>query len=347
MNNDSIHATVSTSSSSKRKRDSNSPQSSTPIELKQVDNQTEDLQASKIKLAMLANRQITEVKILSDNVTEILKVCHSGLEDYSNVVRSPNFDSTDNLPTKFLATAHKLRDETARSKILANTVNLVLASCNKSSEALRAFRKQAIKNKFADFKHTTKNSSSKSSPKFLKFKKRIKFSSPIQSSNFSVANVETDHDKIEINIPMKNDNNEFSGNSVSITIENKRNEENLAKFRSKIADEEVDFSTFQISQESEHSFDPSNSPVAVASPTNFEESIDVPTDTSEEPSIVRFEEFSYFKPTQKWMNLTESDRQQVDLTAIDRVEYFEKTVRKQVEKKVELSQKKFTEKTGE
>ena len=342
MNNNSIQATVSTPSSFKRKRDS-SPQSSTPKEINPVsDQKTEELKASKLKLAKLANRQITEVKILSDNVTEILKVCYSGLEDYSNVSNEgTNFNSTDNLPTKFLATAHKLRSETARSKILANTVNLVLASCNKSSEALRAFRTQAIKNKFVTENDRLKRStkiSSKSSPKFLKMKKRIRFSSPIQSSNFNVSNVETDHEKIEINIPMKNENNEFSGNTVSITIENKRTEENLAKFRSNMTNEDVDFSTFQISQESEQLSDSSDTTTTVTSPTKFEESIDVETDTSEESaSIIRFEEFSYFKPTKKWTNLTESERQQIDLTAPDRVDYFEKTVRKQVEKKVDLT----------
>lgn len=355
MNNNTINATVSASSSSKRKREPNSPSSAVhPAKIQPIsDEEAEDLRASKIKLAILANRQITEVKILSDNVTEVLKVCLSGLEDYKNVaIEGTTFNSSDNLPTKFLATAHKLRAETNRSQILANTVNHVLASVNKSSEALRAFRTQAIKNKFAaeknNIRHSTKISS-KSSPKFLKMKKRLRFSSPIQSTNVNVSKVDTDHDKIEINIPMNNEQNEFSGNTVSITIEHNRTEANLAKFRSTMANEEVDFSTFQISQESEIQSDSSNQSNLVDSPTKFDESIDVcSTDTSEESaSIIRFEEFSYFNPTKKWIELPESEQRKIDLTTKDRSKYFEKTVRKQVEKKVEQSSSKMPAETGE
>ena len=345
MNNNAIQASGSSLPSSKRKRESNTPIASDDS----VDNlRAEALaaQADKIKLAKLANRQINEVKILSDNVTDILKICYSGLEDYRDVAVEPTIDMSENLPSKFINAAHKLRAETTRSQILANSINHILASCNKSSEALRAFRIQEIKNRFSEENKKVKLSNKahqQSTPISKKVKKRIRFSTSTKSSEkFSASNVETDHDKIEISIPVNNDKNEFTGDTVSITIQSNRIKEDLAKFRSNMVNEDVDFSTFQISQESAQ-FDSNEQ----SSPVKFDESIDfnstdaeimmeneANTDTSDDQaSIIRFEEFSYFKPTQAWMDLSEAERQQIDLTSSDRVRFFEKTVRKQVEKK--------------
>ena len=351
---------VSTPSSSKRKRTSspNFLENATkkqPIsndvaeELKaQVDSQ----RADKYKLAKIANKQITETIILNSNVTEVMKICYAGLENASNVKTECSkmipSGTPENVPNQFLNAAYKLRAEGNKTQILSTALNHVLAACNKSSEALRAARIKDIK-KDAHPEHNRRSvaTSSKPDAKWLKVKKKIRFSSQVQTSNPNMANVESDHDKIEITVPMNNGNNQFVNNTLQITIENKRSKKDLQKFRAKMSKEVVDFSTFQISQDSV-----AETEQIILSPTRYDESLNfndtdkeiqlelstvesdisdsVPKDIKEQ--VIKCEQFNFYNPTQAWINMSESEKRKIDLEAVDATIYFEKIVQKEVVK---------------
>ena len=354
MNN---QASASQKSSSKRKRDPNSP---TPLEnpakVQPISNeiaenlkaQVDSQRAAKYKLAKLANNQISETKIYGSNVTEVLKICYSGLEDADSV--KPEFSSMcngepENLPTKFLNTAHKYRAQHTKTQILTDTINHVLAACNKSSEQIRANRIRNIKTD-AHSEHNRRSvaTSSKPDTKYLKVKKKIRFSSPIQSTNINVANIESDHDKIEISIPMHGQN-ESVRSALSITIENRRSVRDLKKFRQQMSKEVVDFSTFQISQES--ILEPKSQEL---SPTKYDESLTfndtdreiqlelstVESDQSDSvpkelnDHVVKCEEFNYTNPTEDWLKLSDFEKRKIDLDAVDATKYFENIVQKEV-----------------
>ena len=255
-------------SSSKRKR-SSTPQSSIEPSLDSLPSfdedknnkleffkaKSEDQEAKKIKVVAIANKFIKESVILSGNVCEITKLCNNGLHEVENVEKVKTFDKDDSLATKFHNTALKLVAQHSKTQSLTDTVNHILAACNKTSESIRATRIDALKEetfkKLNRSSRRTVKTSNKPDRKFLKAKpKKIRFESPILNTNpprTENITIETSSNNIEVEIPFNNQNGQFN-QTLSVTFDNNKTDEIVAKFRRTMNKETLDFSTFQISQ---------------------------------------------------------------------------------------------------
>ena len=257
----------------------------------------ENEEAKKFKAAKTANKYIAETVVLNSAVTEIIKICNDGIQEFTNTERVETVDEKENLATKFQNAAEKLMTESKKSRSLLTTVNHILAACNKTSECLRAKRIDNIKDEASPSKHRRSvATSSKPNTKYLKAKRKIRFSHPIANTQKSeVVTIETS-DKVEIEIPFS-DHGPKNDHKLTITFENNKSDEIIAKFRNKMSAETLDLSTFQISQ-SESELANENLEAGakkIQSPTTYDETLafeDTDAEISRELSTVDSDGFS-------------------------------------------------------